>query len=354
MHFPLSRRRLITASGAAVALAATPARAAPPRLTHGTWGGGVGKTWKESFTEDFESRGGSAVRVVELPNPEAQIRAQASAPQYNTALCTQVQAIGLMNDGLVETFDPAELPEMANVDRKYWLTTDDGKLAGVTTYFAYYGIAVNSRAADVAAFRSWKSLGDARWRGKLSITRPIYLSTYDLPIMAKATGGSEKDPASGMKLLEAAARNTLNVSTSLAQQNAMLLRGEIVAMPFYSVRVWAMREEGNKDIQMVIPEEGALLVPYVVIAPKGVKDREATRQWLNYVASAPPQLRGAESAGYLPANRTAVMSPKVQAQLGANSFEELRQRLYQPDWKYITAQHKHTVEQLEKMLAGIK
>ena len=355
----VQRRQLlgIAAAAAGSATAASLPRTARaqshPRLTHATWGGGVGKTWKDAFTDAFEAQGGSPVRIIEVPNPEAQLRAQAGNPQYNTAIVTQVQAINLMRDGLIETFSVDEIPEMQNVDRAYWLTTPDNRLAGVTTYFVYYGIAVNKTLAKPADFNSWTQLADPRWKGKLSMTRPIYLSTYDLPIMARATGGSEKRPASGLQLIESMARNVLNMSTSLAQQNTMLIRGEIAAMPFYSGRVWSMRAEGHQDVEMVIPKEGALLVPYIVVVPKGVKNRDATVRWLNYMASAAPQERSAANSGYLPANRKAVMLPAARAGFGAESFQALRAQLYQPDWLYIARHHKETVATIEKMLAKI-
>ncbi len=350
-----NRRTLLTASAGAAALLALPGAArANPRLTHSTWGGGVGKTWIDAFSGDFEKGGGSPVRVIEVPNPEAQLRAQASNPQYNTAVTTQVQAINLMNDGLLETFSLDELPEMKNIDRQYWLTTKDGRLAGVTPYFVYYGIAVNTKVAKAADFESWSALGDPRWKGKLSMTRPIYLATYDLPIMARSLGGSEKQPDGGLKLIDAMSRNVLSMSTSLAQQNTMLIRGEIAAMPFYSGRVWSMRAEGHNDVQMVIPKEGALLIPYIVVAPKGVKDRAATVRWLNYIASAAPQERGAVQSGYVPASSKAVMSAEAKAGFGAESYDALRARLYQPDWNYIADNYKNTVATIEKNLAAVR
>ncbi|WP_425404093.1 ABC transporter substrate-binding protein [Hwanghaeella sp.] len=348
-----TRRALLSTALAGLSLTTMPrlVNAAGGPILHASWGGGVGSTWRDAFAGPYAETG-SDVRVVEVPNPEAQLRAQAGAPQYHSAICTFVQANNLMKDGLVETFDPDELPEMKNVDKKYWLTTPDGKLAGVTPYFAYYGIAVNTNEAKVEDFQSWKSLGEARWKGRLGLTRPIYLSTYDLTIMSKAMGGDEFNIDGGMSLLRDTAKNILSVTTSLAQQNAVLERGEVAAMPFYSVRVWSLQSAGVDYVKMVIPEEGALLLPYVIVAPKGVADREMTRQWLNYIASGAPQERGATLSGYIPANEAAKASTEIESRLGG-SFSDLRQKLYQPDWNHIADHQKERVEEIDKMLADL-
>lgn len=349
----LTRRTLMKYAAASLPLSVLPggAFAQSGQLLHASWGGGVTDTWNLAFAEPY-AENGQDVRIVSVPNPEAQLRAQAGAPQYHSAICTFVQANNLMKDDLLETFDPEELPAMQNVDKKYWLTTPDGKLAGVTPYFAYYGIAVNTNEASVSDFSSWKNLADEKWKNRLGLTRPIYLSTYDLTIMSKAMGGDEFNVEGGMELLKGTAKNILNISTSLAQQNTMLERGEVAAMPFYSVRVWSLQNAGVDYVEMVIPDEGALLLPYVIVAPKGVADREKTREWLNYIASAAPQERGLAASGYIPANSKAQVSPEIQTRIGM-SLDELRNKLYQPDWNFIADKQKERVEAIDIMLSEL-
>lgn len=256
------RQSILGAMGTATALS-QPSRlmAQSGQLLHASWGGGVGDTWTEAFAKPYAEETGTAVRIVEVPNPEAQFRAQAGNPQYHTGIGTFVQGVNMMRDDMLETFSIDELPAMKEIDEKYWLKTKDGRLAGITPYFAYYGIAVNTNEASVGEFKSWKNLADEKWAGRLGMTRPIYLSTYDLTILSKAAGGDEFNTEGGLDLLEGMARNVLNVSNSLAQQNTMLERGEVAAMPFYSVRVWSLNEAGVDYVRIVIPEEGALLLP---------------------------------------------------------------------------------------------
>lgn len=350
----LTRRQTLASALGATAALSMPARlfAQSGPILHASWGGGVGDTWTAAFAGPYTADTGTAVRIVELPNPEAQFRAHAGNPQYHTGIGTFVQGVNMMRDDMLETFSLDEIPNMRNIDEKYWLKTEDGRIAGVTPYFAYYGIAVNTNEASVEDFQSWKSVANPKWKGRLGMTRPIYLSTYDLTILAKAAGGDEYDTAGGMELLKGMARNVLNVSNSLAQQNTMLERGEVAAMPFYSVRVWSLNEAGVDYVKILIPEEGALLLPYVIFAPKGVKDRGMVADWLNHIASAAPQERGAALSGYIPANRDAVATSEIKAKLGGE-YDDLRARLYQPDWGYIAEHQKDIVAAIDQMLATL-
>jgi len=350
----LTRRATIAGALGSAAAVSMPGRlmAQADTLLHASWGGGVGSTWNAAFAEPFQAETGTGIRIVDVPNPEAQLRAQAGNPQYHSAIGTFVQGVNMMRDDMLETFSIDELPEMRNIDEKYWLKTGDGRLAGITPYFAYYGIAVNTNEASVEDFASWRNLADPRWADRLGMTRPIYLSTYDLTMLSKAAGGDEYDTAGGMELLEGMARNVLIVSNSLAQQNTMLERGEVAAMPFYSTRTWAMSEAGVEHVRMVIPEEGALLLPYVVVAPKGVADREQVAGWLNYIAGAAPQERGMAISGYIPANSRAVATDEIIAKIGM-TYEELLGRLYQPDWGHIAANQQDTVAAIDQMLARL-
>ncbi len=350
----LTRRQTIVGALGTAAALSLPGRlsARTDQLLHASWGGGTGDTWTHSFATPYQEQSGTAVRVVEVPNPEAQFRAQAGAPQYHTGIGTFVQGVNLMRDDMLETFSIDELPAMKDIDEKYWLKTPDGRLAGVTPYFAYYGIAVNTNEASVDDFQSWKDLANEKWRGRLGMTRPIYLSTYDLTMFSIAAGGDEKNTAGGMELLTGMARNVLIVSNSLAQQNTMLERGEVAAMPFYSTRVWALNEAGVDYVKMVIPTEGSLLLPYAVFAPKGVKDREQVAEWLNYCASAAPQESGMAYSGYIPANANAVATDDIKAKLGMD-YTDLRAKLYQPDWGYIAEHQKETVAAIDQMMSTL-
>lgn len=347
----MRRTRFVKWGGAIAALSAAISVAHAQEITMATWGGGVGEAWRQAFAEPFSQETNIKVKIVEVPTPEAQVRAQKDAPKFNAALSSLFEAAQMYRDGLLEDFDPADFPALKNVPEKYLLKAPNGRLIGVSTYFAYYGIAVNTDLAPVSEFSSWKNLADSKWKDKLSITRPVYSAAYDLTIMSVAEGGNERDIDKGLILLTKLAGNSLAMYSSMAQMNQLLQRGEVTAAPYYSTRVWQMKRDGLTNVEMVIPKEGALMLPYIVVVPKNAKGRDSYMKWLNYVAQPEGQVRIADIAGYLPLNSEAKISKDAEKMLG-QSLTALRDKLYQPDWNYIAEHRRARMELVERAMAN--
>lgn len=345
------RNKALLAAVAASALVSFTAQAQD--LTMATFGGGVDKTWESAFAQPFAASSGINVKIVPVPSPEAQVRNPAARAQYNVALVTYPQAANLLKDGLIETFAASDIPSTAQTDPKYLMSATDGRLAGASPYFMYYAIAFNTSQAKKSDFESWSNLADPKWKGRLALTRPIYLSSYDLPIMAISQGGSEKNIEPGVALLRKIAPNALTQYSSIAHMNGLLTRGEIAAGPYYSGRVWQLRREGAKDVDIAIPREGALMIPYIVVVPKGAKDLPAVRKWLDYISTAAPQVRALEQGGYFPLNQTAKMPEALEKDMGF-TLKELMPKLHQPDWAVISAADKERTNLAEQLLAGAK
>ena len=323
------------------------------QVSMASWGGGVGDTWRNSFATMFQAETHIPVTITEVPNPEAQVRAQKGAPQYNAVIATYFEAANMNRDGLLETFDPADFPEIRNIPEKYRLLGPDGRMLGMPAYFMYYGIAVNTDNAKPDELASWHDLANPKWRGQLALNRPIYASTYDLTVLAYADGGDERRIEPGEKLFAAIVKNGMTSFSSMAQMNQLLSRGEVAAGAYYSTRIWQMKREGLKNVDFVVPREGALMLPYIVVVPKGAGDMATARKWLEFVGRATPQLRATEISGYLPLNDTATLPPALQSLVGM-SLGTLKSKLIQPDWMYIAEHQKERVAIVEKAMAGVK
>ena len=340
-----------TTALALLAFAATPALAQNRgEIVMGAWGGGTSATWKTGVGDPFTAKNQIPVKINEWPDPEPQIRAQAANPQYNMAVATYFNAANLWRDGLLETFDAKDIPLLATVPDAYVMKTPDGKVIGVPAYFQYYGIAVNTELAKTSDFQSWNDLGNAKWKGKLSVTRPIYASTYDLVMFAKINGGDEKNIKPGEALLKALGNNAVNVYNSMAQLNTLLTRGEVTAAPYYVTRVWGLKEQGAKNVEFVLPKEGGLMLPYILVVPKNAKHRDAYMAFLNYQLEPAQQLKMLDLSGYLPFNTQAQISPKDEARIGM-PMKELLSKLYQPDWDVVAQTHKERIALVEQLLA---
>lgn len=339
--------------GAVAATALLSLGAHGEELTMATWGGGVEKVWEGAFVKPFEASTGIHVKIVPVPSPEAQLRNPAARAQYDVAIVTYPQAANLLKDGLIKTFTAAELPATNETNPKYLMKDKDGKLAGASPYFMFYGIAFNTKQAKKSEFQLWADLADPKWKGRIALTRPIYISSYDLPIMAISQGGSEKDIGPGVELLKKIVPNVLTQYSSIAHMNGLLTRGEIAAGPYYSGRVWQMRREGAKDVDIAIPKEGALMIPYIVVVPKSSKNPAAVEKWLNFISTAQPQVQALELGGYFPLNQDAEMPAEMQKEMGY-TMKELLAKLHQPDWAVISAADRERTNLAEKIIAGVK
>ena len=356
----MHRRSLLTrtarglfagALGLAALPLALPAMAQPKgEIVMGAWGGGTSATWKAGVAEPFTKATGVAVKINEWPDPEPQIRAQAANPQYNMAVATYFNAANLDRDGLLETFDPAEFPALKLVPERYQMKSKNGRLLGIPAYFQYYGIALNTELAKVSDFQSWKDLADPKWKGKLSITRPIYASTYDLVMFARVNGGDENRIEPGLDLLKAVATNAVNVYNSMAQLNTLLTRGEVAAAPYYVTRVWGLKQAGAKNIEFVLPKEGGLMIPYILIVPKNAKHPEAWRAFLQFALETTQQAKMLDLSGYIPFNTATPIAPEHEANFGMK-LPALMERLYQPDWDVIARTHKERVALVEQLIS---
>lgn len=337
--------------GAVVALAMGMG-AARADIIHATWGGGGAAVLRDHFQAQFSQRTGIAARMAEVPNTAGLVRSP-TASQYNVVEVTYFEAIGLAKSRLLETFEDSEIPAIAQLPRELVVRNAQGKIVGLSTHFAYYGIAYNTTLAKASDFQSWNDLADPRWRGRLAVTRPVYATSYDLTIMAHANGGSASDVRPGLAPLRAMFANALTTYTSLAHMNTLLARAEVTAVPFYSTRVWNLRREGQTTIDMVIPREGALMLPYVVVVPKGSADRAQTIAYLNALLDAETQTRLSAQNGSIPSNNQATLSPEVETTLGM-SRADLMKRMYIPDWNAVVGQYEERLDQVEQIAAGAR
>lgn len=296
------------------------------------YGGGNGDTWRTVVGAPFTAETKTPVKITDLPNTEAAIRASASNPQYNVAWVGYFQAVTLFKDGLIETFDPKDFPEISKVPERFVLKAPDGRLLGIPVQFQYYGIAFNTQQAKSSDFDSWMALADPKWAGKLAQAQAFVAGSYDLVMYAKIAGGDESNVAPGLPAFSAFTKNSMTIMSSFAQGNTLLTRGEVAAAPFYSARIRSLKKD-SAPVDIAIPKEGAILIPYILVVPKNAKNQDAYTAFLKHAMKPDVQLKMYDYAGYIPFNTSAQLSDKQVSELGMPLIN-LIDRLYAPDsWK---------------------
>lgn len=339
--------RNVTAAIAVATLMSISTLSAAAEVNMLTWGGGVDRAWSESFIDIFTDKTGIKASAKGVLSPATEVHVEKGSPSFNTAIVTMFQALELSQSGLLETFDVDQFPALSKVPANTILKDDNDKLIGIPVYYMYYGIAINKDEASPSDFSSWKNLTDPKWKNKLSITRPAYSVFYDLTIMAYANGGDETNYEPGLDLMEGLIDNSIATYSSMAQFNQLIQRGEVAAAPYYSARIWQMQEEGADNVDLVIPDEGALMLPFVVVVPKGAADKDAYMKFLDFVTEPEGQEKMFDVSGYVPLNPDAQISEEGVEKIGG-SLEQLLDKLVIADWNVI-GDPDNREERLEKV-----
>lgn len=321
---------------------------AQEKVVMASWGGGGALTIKRAFGEPFTKATSLPVELMEVPDPSAAIAAAQGRPSFNVAIAASFQAAALARRGLIEELTVDDLPAIKSIPEKYWVKANSGKLVGMPVWFQFYGVAYNTDLAKATEFSSWTSLADKKFRKRISVTRPVFSAPYDLTLFAKINGGDEKNIQPGTELFKAIAGNTLSVYTSMASFQSQLSRGEMTAAPYYSSQVMMTKRAGVKNIDIVIPKEGGLALSYVYVIPKGAKDIDAAKRFINSVVEKDAQLRAAED-GTLPLNPQAVLPEHLVKEIGY-SLQEVMDRTYSPDWNVVASHLDERLTLVEKLM----
>jgi len=334
-------------------VAATSPRAATPQLVIAVYAGQDAELWQRVVVDPFVKATGIDTQIFEAQIPSAAIAAADGHPQFSIAITSNYTAAQLVNKGLLELFSPDELPAVRAVPERFWPRVPGGKLMGMPVQFSMYAIAYNTDLAKAADFQSWNSLLDPRWKGQVSMTRPTIMAAYDLTLFAKLNGGDENKVDAAIPSLEKFAKNVLSVYTSMASLMSQLGRGEVVAAPFYVDEVIHLKRSGVKNIDFVIPREGGLILPYLLVVPKGAPNVDAAKRLMSAIVEPSYQLSFAEESGLLPVNPKTELSAAVRQELGG-TVDELMAKNYSPDWYVVGTNLEAHTRQMEELIQRTK
>jgi putative spermidine/putrescine transport system substrate-binding protein len=339
------------AAGAALAViaAASPISAQEDVVRIGVWGGSPGTMFRELLGAAFTEKTGIPVEVYEMPSASAAIVAAEGATDFNVGVITGFEVAQLSQRGLLKEFTYEQLPSMRDFPEEVQPLTEDGeRLYGVPSYYIFYGIAHNTDFTSPEDFASWQALVDPKWSGMISVTRPVFMSVYDLTLYAFLNGGDESNIEPGIPFLRQVLENALTVYPSMGTFNSMIAQGEIMAGPYYSSVNFLKVKDDSTNFRVILPEEGGLLLPYAVVQPAGTPESPAAEAFLEYVASAEAQSLVAQYT-YLPMNPKATIPPEFEEFLGM-SADELVGKLFKPDWNVIAEAQEERVRLVEQII----
>ncbi|WP_342643638.1 ABC transporter substrate-binding protein [Rhodoligotrophos ferricapiens] len=309
-----------------------PARAEDP-VTIAVYAGVAADHWRKGVAEPFEAETGIPARIYDPTIPAAAIAASAGQPDFQLGLVPGYSVADLIEKGKLEPIDPAHLPNLKAIPERLVPKAPDGKFYAVPVYFSFLGIAYNTDLAKAEDFKSWKSLVDPKWKGKFAIGTAPFIAAYDLTLFALLNGGNEKDITPGIPMLKEVIANAGTVYTSMATLEAQLSRGEVVFAPFYANQIILQQRAGVKNIDIVRPDEGGLILPYYLVIPKGANNVANAEKLLNAILTPPYQGRLSEGGNW-PVNPETKLPPELARELGGSTDEALANN-FQPDWYVV-------------------
>ena len=328
-------------------LAAPAAHAQSDMLTIAVYPGAGEQVWT-SLVNAFAAETGIKTRIFAPVLPAASIAQAGGHPGFDVALIAGYAAPSLYTQGLLQPLTPADLPTLEDVPTAYWPRTPDGILMGAPIYFSIYGIAYNTDLATADDFKSWNNLLDPKWQGQIPLNRPTMLASYDLTLFSKLNGGDEKNVEPGYAFIQKLAAHAHSVYSSMTGFESELARGEVTAAPFYSAEIAVQKRLGAPTIAFTVPKEGGLMLPYLLVVPKGAAHPADGEKFIDWMMKPKAQLQLVNDNGVWPMNSHVVLPAALEKELGG-TVSDMMAHNFAADWYVIgmaLAERTHRIEAL--------
>lgn len=237
--------------------------------------------------------------------------------------------------GLFEAFDPGKLKNAAKLPAGYadkW---------GVAVNAQVVGIAYNPKKLPQP--KSWKDLFVDPWVSRLGLTGfQTTFGTISLIEMAKQLGGSDTNVepifAEIKKILPKVA-----AVTAPAALPGLFQQGQIDITYTNTNNIATLKSRGV-DIELAVPESGALTFITTLHIAKGAENAENAYKYIDTVLSAPVQEALMKPpANLIPVNTDVVLSPDMPVK----KLDELA-KFVTHDWTKINPQRAAWIERFNK------
>ncbi|KIV59725.1 ABC transporter substrate-binding protein [Aneurinibacillus migulanus] len=209
-----------------------------------------------------------------------------------------------MQKDLVEGYKPAKFNEIPDP-----LKEPDGKWMAI--HYGAISFIVNKEAlGNTPVPQSWADLLKPEYKGKVGFLDPTSAAVgYSVTVAANmAMGGTLDNWEPGIEYLQKLEKN--DVIHPKATANAKVMKGEIPILIDADFNGYKMKYDENAPIEVVIPKEGSLKVPYTVSLVKNAPHKEAGKQYIDFMLSDEGQKLFAE--GYVRPIRSVDISEEVK------------------------------------------
>ena len=222
----------------------------------------------------------------------AALEAEKANPQADCAYYSGAIGYEAARRGLHQPYRPAgwnQIPEDLKDPAGLWWTVHTAALALVVNTAAL------EAAGDLPVPRSWQDLLDPRYQGLVAYDDPTWGGTAYTFVYGinHLLGGGPDDFEPGLAYLGKLDANVHSYPRESIYND--VLRGEVPIWINADGNGYKMRYVDGGPIEVVIPEEGSVSMPLVMGMVDGAPHPAATRDYLDWLLTAPAQAEFARS-----------------------------------------------------------
>ncbi len=300
--------------------------AEPEELVVTLYGGTLEKGWRVNVIQPFEKQYNARVRVVTGLSGEnlAKLRAQKDNPQIDVFMLNTDLALVGAREGLLETLDPAAIPNMRNVyDFALDRTRQHVAIYSLTMLLAYNTESVKEKPT------SWSDMWKPEYKGKILLPNISQITgTLFLAVLGHTYGKGWNDTEAAFAKLKSLRPSILTFPTSHDQTAQLLTQGEAWMQPWYNDRIGTQIKSGA-PIGAVLPKEGSIFASGAMAIAKGTKHKALAEKYVNMVLSEQAQSANASAIYLAPTNKNVRVPAEVAPFV---PHGEMMKRLFLVDW----------------------
>ncbi len=358
MTLAIGRRQLVKAGAFGAAFLSTsglllrPGRAADTTLYGVEWGGPYIEAMntiaarQDAVSVQWELHASGAAAIL------AKIKATWPDTPYDFIAADDATITSMINEGWLETIDPALVPNLASVPEGYMLRDADGNVKNIPRSLSGFYFGYRSDIAPIA-IESIDDLLRPELAGQICWPHPIQMSGVHLVALARHAGGSERDIEPGWAFIKelAASGNIGRIAQTETDAINSLTSGE-TSVSFWHLAVW-MNVARNVPVVQITKRDGfttfLVTTGYAVLA--GRPAIPETLAFLNHAIAPENVATYSDVVGEAPAS-TAVPVDESMAHMMFTA-EEAAKYTTIPDWGYIAAQRDAWVRRWEEEVAPL-
>ena len=237
----------------------------------------------------------------------AKLQSERDDPSFDICMMSRSGSLRAAKAGLLARLDLDRIPETANVYPDALLDGDAGLAYLVDTIEFIYD---SEQAGDI---ETWLDLWRPEFAGKIALpASTVALPLYILPMVARALGGHETDPAAideAFERLIALKPAVRTFVTDPIQTTTLIERGEIAIAPHYGIRM-APSLLQYPNLRRGTPKEGAVGSPYDLCIAANSPSVELAHAYLDFVVAKEQQDRLAAEMLATTVNRDLTLPPE--------------------------------------------